>query len=239
MSTADRKKAGKEKDTTGEIVGGFAFFLSLGALLPTGLLFFTLAIAQLRSADLTLAAIFLTSCGFGAMLAQGCIRGHVSVLIHEFKHSLISNLVGNKFKEMRINEHSGHVQYSYTKRTAHYNAFIALAPYIVPVFTFVATLIAIACFRENEVAILVVVGLAYGADLLLNVRDISPIQTDITLIRGGYSVGLLYIAAWNFLIAAILFAWAFQGVDGLLTLLEAVSRFFIAVYFSIAGGGES
>lgn len=232
MSSKEKKKSGKEKDTTGDVVGGFAFFLSLAALLPTGLLFFTLSVAQLRSADLKLAGIFLASCLFGAMLAQGCIRGHISVLIHEFKHSLISNLVGNKFKEMRINEHSGHVQYSYTKRTAHYNAFIALAPYIVPVFTFIGTLIAIACFRENEVATLVVVGLAYGADLLLNIRDISPVQTDITLIRGGYSVGLLYISAWNFIIAAVLFAWAFQGVPGLLTLLEAVSRFFIAIYFS-------
>jgi len=233
------KKSTKEKDTTGDVVGGFAFFLSLAALLPTGLLFFTLSIAQLRSADLTLAGIFIASCLFGAMLAQACVRGHISVLIHEFKHSLISNLVGNKFKEMRINEHSGHVQYAYTKRTAHYNAFIALAPYIVPVFTFVATLIAIACFRGDEVGTLVIVGLAYGADLLLNIRDISPVQTDITLIRGGYSVGLLYIAAWNFLIAALLFAWAFQGVAGLLTLIEAVSRFFIAIYFSFAGLPET
>lgn len=239
MNTSDRKKTKQEKDTTGQVVGGFAFFLSLAALLPTGLLFFTLSIAQLRSANLTLAGIFIASCLFGAMLAQGCIRGHVSVLIHEFKHSLISNLVGNKFKEMRINEHSGHVQYSYTKRTAHYNAFIALAPYIVPVFTFVGTLIAIACFQGNEIATLVVVGLAYGADLLLNARDISPVQTDITLIRGGYSVGLLYIAAWNFIIAAILLAWAFQGVAGLITLLEAASTFFIALYFYFSGGVHS
>lgn len=232
-------KSKPEKDTTGDVVGGFAFFLSLAALLPTGLLFFTLSIAQLRSADLKLAGIFLASCLFGAVLAQGCVRGHISVLIHEFKHSLISNLVGNKFKEMRINEHSGHVQYSYTKRTAHYNAFIALAPYIVPLFTFVATLVAIACFHGIEVGTLVVVGLAYGADLLLNVRDISPVQTDITLIRGGYSVGLLYIAAWNFIIAALVLAWAFQGTAGLLALLEAASRFFIALYFSFAGPGEA
>jgi hypothetical protein len=70
-------------------------------------------------------------------------------------------------------------------------------------------------------------------------RDISPVQTDITLIRGGYSVGLLYISAWNFIIAALLFAWAFQGVEGLLALLEAVSRFFIAVYFATTGGAET
>ncbi len=239
MNTSNKKKTKKEKDTTGEVVGGFAFFLSLAALLPTGLLFFTLSIAQLRSADFTLAGIFLASCLFGAMLAQSLIRGHISVLIHEFKHSLISNLVGNKFKEMKINEHSGHVQYSYTKRTAHYNAFIALAPYIVPVFTFVGALIAIACLQENEIATLVIVGLAYGADLLLNARDISPVQTDITLIRGGYSVGLLYIAAWNFIIAAILLAWAFQGLPGLVTLVEAVSRFFISVYFFISGRPEN
>ncbi len=239
MVGSSEKKSKQQKDTTGDVVGGFAFFLSLVALLPTGLIFFTLAIAQVRGANITLTAIFLASCLLGAILAQVCIRGHISVLLHEFKHSLISNLVGNKFKEMQINEHSGHVSYSYTKRTAHYNAFIALAPYITPVFTFVSILIAIACLRHTEIGTLMIVGLAYGADLLLNTRDISPVQTDITLIRGGYSVGLLYIAAWNFILAALILAWALQGTEGLLTLLEASSRFFFAIYFAVSGTGEA
>jgi hypothetical protein len=218
-----------------QTVGGFAFYLSLALLLPTGLLLFILAIIQIRHAEPRLAVVFLMSCLCGAALAKAVIRDHLSVLLHEFKHRLIANLVGNKFKGMKINKNSGHVVYTYTKKTAHYNAFISLAPYIVPIFTFVTTLIALASLRGDPLMILVVVGLGYGADLLLNIRDISPIQTDISLIRGGYSIGLLYIIAWNLMIAALVLAWAFQGIAGIGHLIQAVSEAFFELYFAISG----
>jgi hypothetical protein len=220
-------------------VGGFAFYLSLALLLPTGILLFVLAIIQIRHAELKMAAVFLMSCLCGATLAKGIIRDHLSVLLHEFKHRLIANLVGNKFKGMKINKNSGHVVYTYTKKTAHYNAFISLAPYIVPIFTLVTSLIALVSLRGDPLMILVIVGLGYGADLLLNVRDISPIQTDISLIRGGYSIGLLYILAWNLMIAALVLAWAFQGIAGIGHLIQAVSEAFFELYFSISGRSPS
>lgn len=235
-SPPPRSKARKkEKDTTDEVVGGFAFFLSLLALLPTGILFFGLALFQVRDADIKIAGTFIISIVFGAVLTQGMIRGHFSVLLHEFKHSLISNLVGNKRKGMRIDERSGHFEYAYTKKTAHFNAFISLAPYIVPIFTFVAVLMAFATCSNDPVLAAVVIGLGYGADLLLNARDISPVQTDITLIRGGYGIGLLYIAAWNLIIASVVLAWAFQGPAGIVELFATISKAFIHIYFFISG----
>lgn len=218
-----------------EIVGGFPFFLSLGALLPTGLLFTGLALVRLRYADpITSTAFVLATCA-GAFVAHLAIKGHISVLLHEFKHSLVSNLAGNKHKGMTINENSGYYQWAYTKRTAHLNAFIALAPYFVPVFSFLSALFVLALFRHDRFLAVCVVGLGYGMDLLLNLRDISPIQTDITLIRGGYKVGLLYIAAWNLLIGGLVLAWAFQGTDGLIILFEDLSTLFVYLYFSIFG----
>jgi hypothetical protein len=241
MTELDTREQGSGEDIDAEklgesgVVGGFAFFLSLLLLLPTGLLFFVLAVRQIRDAEGSIAFAFLGSCLFGALLAHSMIRGHVSVLIHEFKHALISNLVGNKNKKMRVDQNSGHLVYSYTKKTAHFNAFISLAPYIVPVTTFLAVLLSIAVAPGDTLMAVIIVGLGYGADLLLNARDISPIQTDISLIRGGYSVGLLYILAWNLVTASLVLAWAFQGAAGIVELFATISRFFIALYFRISG----
>jgi len=240
---ASRKSASDapHKRSENERVGGFAFFLSLILLLPTGLVFFIVAIRQIRDADIADAAIFILAAILGMMVAHGCIRDHISVLIHEFKHSLISNLAGNKYKGMKIDRNSGHMEYAYTKRTAHYNAFISLAPYIVPIFTTIFSLIALSTSRHDPTMMVLIVGFGYGIDLLLNMRDISPIQTDISLIRGGYHVGLLYILAWNLVIAALALAWAFQGIAGIGLLFKTVCEAFIWLYFSLSGqtpGGE-
>lgn len=218
-----------------ETVGGFAFYLSLFALLPTGLLFTTLTLYRFRSADSTTTINFLFATLGGVALAHMFIRGHLSVLIHEFKHSVISNLVGNRHRGFKIGANSGHYQYAYSKRTAHYNAFISLAPYITPVFTFVSVIVALIFFREQREIAAAIVGGGYGMDLILNVRDISPVQTDISLIRGGYRMGLLYIAAWNLLTFGVLMAWVFQGSQGLLLLLQDISACFLYLYISIFG----
>lgn len=219
----------------GDIVGGIPFFLSLAALLPTGILFTVLAIARVRYADSESMFAFIGATLVGAICAKLFIRKHISVLLHEFKHSLISNLVGNKHKGMKIEENSGYYQWSYTNKTAHYNAFIALAPYITPVFTFLCVILALVLCREDRFFTVVLVGIGYGADLMLNLRDISPIQTDITLIRGGYNVGLLYIIAWNLVIAGLVLTWAFTGVEGLVILAEDIATCFVYLYFTIFG----
>ncbi len=222
-----------------DLVGGFAFFLSLAALLPTGLMFTTLTFLRLETANVTTTIYFIFATLAGAAIAQMFIRGHLSVFIHEFKHSLISNLVGNRHKGMKIGEHSGHYQYAYTKSTAHYNAFISLAPYITPVFTFISVVLALIFLRGDREIAAIVVGVGFGMDMLLNMRDISHIQTDISLIRGGYNIGLAYIAAWNLLIAGLVFAWAFHGVHGLWMLLEDISACFINLYIALFGDPRS
>jgi hypothetical protein len=212
------------------VVGGFAFFLSLAAILPTGLIATFLALGLASTETLGHAGTFACAALGGALCAHLFIKGHISVLIHEFKHSLISNLVGNKAKGMKINRDSGYFEYAYSKETKHFNAFISVAPYIVPVFTFVAALIAFALFRHEHVLAVLVVGIGYGMDLVLNIRDISPIQTDLSLLRGGYRLGVLYVAAWNILIFALLCAWVLEGTAGLTHILESISIFFVKLH---------
>ncbi len=222
------------------VVGGFAFFLSLAAILPTGLIVASLALRLLSSETISTAGGFTCAAVVGALCAHFFIKGHISVLIHEFKHSLISNLVGNKRKGMKIDRDSGYFEYAYSKQTKHFNAFISVAPYIVPVFTFVAGLIAFALFRHDHMLAALVVGIGYGMDLVLNIRDISPIQTDLSLLRGGYRLGVLYVTAWNVLIFGLLLAWVLKGGAGLAHILECISIFFVKLHqwYSEIGASE-
>lgn len=218
------------KEPKQEVVGGFAFFLSLAVILPSGIIILALALRTLSGESLGYLASFICAAMIGSLSAHALIKGPISVLIHEFKHSLLSNIVGNKRKGMKIESNSGYFEYAYSKQTEHYNAFISVAPYILPVFTFVAGLLAFALFRHERVFAVLVVGIGYGMDLLLNIRDVSPIQTDLTLLRGGYRLGVLYVLAWNILIFALLFAWVLQGIAGLTDILETFSIFLVQVH---------
>jgi hypothetical protein len=236
-----RKNNNKIKDTSSEQIGGFAFYLSLVLLLPTSILFFRIAISQIRHSETSSALLFTISLCAGMYLAHRLIRDHLSVLIHEWKHEVISNLVGNRNKKMEINQNSGSLQYEYTKRTAHFNAFIALAPYILPVFTFLGALICFAINAPSSNLGVIIIGLAYGIDLLLNARDISPIQTDISQIRGGYGIGLTYILVWNLLTLSLALAWAFNGASGIAEQFVAAFQIFVDIYSGVTGwrpGGE-
>lgn len=236
MFSNNFSRASKEPpDASDHPIGGFAFFLSLALLFPTAALFFVVALGVLFKAPFIRVVVFILSVGVGLAIARYLIKGHISVLIHEWKHAIVSNLVGNRNRGMEVNKDSGSLQYEYTKLTAHYNAFIALAPYILPVFTGIGALIAFAVAPGESLLSVVIVGVAYGIDLTLNIRDVSPIQSDIYLIRGGYGFGVLYITAWNIATAALATAWACDGVAGLGALFEAVFTIFVGVYSAVTG----
>jgi hypothetical protein len=200
-------------------VGGFAFFSSLLFLLLLGTLNSCLLLNLWDEQAATNLGFFALGIVPGAFLAMYFIQGHSSVLVHEFKHALISGLVGNRFRGLKVKKDSGHFEYAYTRETAEYNAFISVAPYVIPLFTFPAVLLAIAFWRHSHELMVAVIGMGYGIDLVMNIRDVSPRQTDLTMIKGGYRVGVLYVAAMNLTILSILLAWVFQGAFGLRYLL--------------------
>ncbi|MFO0416657.1 MAG: hypothetical protein ACK5Y6_05150, partial [Pseudomonadota bacterium] len=57
----------KRPDPQDQVVGGFAFFLSLAALVPTGALFLVLAVLQIRHAEANMAIGFIGSLVLGAI----------------------------------------------------------------------------------------------------------------------------------------------------------------------------
>lgn len=202
-----------------ERIGGFTFFCSL-------LAFFCLTISNLialpslltSALNITVAASFAAALFVGILFAKFCLTRHSKVLIHELKHSILSGLVGNKWRGMKIKSRSGHFEYAYSERTARFNALIALAPYCLPLITFVAILIAVATSYQNPLRMALIIGFAYGCDLLLQWRDVSPHQSDLTVIAGGYSVAVAYVMFANLFVASCLAAWALAGVPGLLHL---------------------
>jgi len=151
----------------------------------------------------------------GMWFALIFFQGHLSVFFHELKHSIVSNLAGNRSKGMKIKRDTGLFSYEYTRQSAKYNALIALAPYFFPLFSIPALLVGLVFFIENHQHLVLVLAIGFGCDLFMNIRDISPVQTDITNITGGYYVGVLFIVAFNLVLLTYFMAWSFQEVFGL------------------------
>jgi hypothetical protein len=209
-----------------EKIGGLAFFLSFVVLGILSIVntynFFSLDIRW------TEWRFFFAGMLLGGMVAHKFITGWVSVFLHELRHALLSNLVGNKWKGLVIKGESGHFEYAYSKKTARFNAFVALAPYWLPMFLILGGAVSVAAAFKYPAVLLVLIGIFYAIDLVLNFRDISPIQSDITEIKGGYGVGLTYIFIVNLFIFTLVAAWVSAGFDGVKYLFIALWRIFLS-----------
>ena len=200
-------------------VGGIAFFCSL--------LFLALLAAQNTRAILPLMSVhavlmlaaFFAAALVGTIMTWRLLPNTICVFIHEFKHALLSGLAGNKLKGLVVQRDSGHVEYSYTRDTAAYNAFISLAPYITPLLTFPAVTAMVIIEPAHHTVAVLLAGLAWGADFYLNTRDISPVQTDLSGLRGGYTIGKLYILFCNAAFFTFVAAWVIGGRSGLVQLV--------------------
>ncbi len=211
-------------------VGGVPFFISIICLL----IFATSNVISLPQLFYNRAGIenfpimlknfftFIGTAFISGLLSSFFLKGHIAVLIHETKHRIFANFVGNKYKEMVIGNGEGHVTYEYTKKTRMYNALIALAPYFFPLFTILILIFSCIFWWGNHTLIVTLAGIGYGADFYLGISDAGPHQSDFTGIEGGYKVGLIYVIAINIAISTTLMAWAFDGKDGLLFLCSGL-----------------
>lgn len=203
-------------------VGGFAFFLSLLALVLIDLSNLSAIPALKKVAHFSFSLYFFGAFALGLVIGLFVFTQHLKVFIHELKHALLSGLVGNRWRGMMVKGRSGHFEYAYSSRTARYNAFISLAPYWIPLFTLLFLLIASAAFGSRPTWIMAALGFGYGIDLVCNMRDVSPHQTDFSLIRGGFVVGLIYVIAINLMILSILLTYVFAQHAGLELLVVTI-----------------
>jgi len=202
--------------------GGWAFFLSLGAAVIFAPILVVAVLSRLDTAALGRLFPLVIAVGGGALGATCLIRGHIAVFIHELKHSIVANLVGNRARNFRIRQEHGHFEYEFTEKTRKYNAFISLAPYWLPLFTLTIGAIGYAGWWSNHAVVTLCVGVGWGIDLALIARDIGPHQTDFSNLRGGYRVGITYVAALNTCVGALLLAWASGGPTEVLATLRDI-----------------
>lgn len=195
-----------------EKVGGFAFFLSLPALLAINVCIYYALVPIL----LTIATPFLWwlvgGFAIGVSLSPLLSRGPIYVFLHETKHAVVASLAGNKWKRMKINGDEGSYEYSYTKKTAHLNAFISLAPYWFPLLTIPAALLALP--GKAPEAMRLIVGITLGLDFVTGIKDLGPHQTDLSLVRGGPKIATLYVLFMIGIVLGIALTWATFGVAG-------------------------
>jgi len=218
-SKDDKNKKDKDiKDAKNSKSGGFTFYLSLLSLLFIGA--FNLKYLPSLQTEDSLNNWFRFAAGFfiGILIAQVFIIKKFSVACHELKHFIIATLVGNKFKELNVKDKSGHYTYSYTKKTAKFNALIALAPYWFPLIFIFTVFLAIPVYLYAPELAVSLIGIGIGADLLMNMRDISPCQTDLTHIRGGINVALAFIVGMNLTIWTFVAAWVSNGKEAFVNL---------------------
>jgi len=213
---------GKPKLDTSK-VGGLAFFVSLIFLGLLGVCNLLTLIRPWNGEAIRNLALFAATLFVGFAIGAVCIRNHLAIFIHELKHAIVANLAGNKARGWRIRRNHGHFEYSFTKETAAWNAFISLAPYWFPLFTIPALMVAAAGWHGNHLIMVACAGLAFGADCSLNFRDVAPHQTDFTNLRGGFTVGVAYTAVMNLTLGTILIAWVLGGREGLVLLLNGLS----------------
>ncbi|MCB0310291.1 MAG: hypothetical protein KDD42_03590 [Bdellovibrionales bacterium] len=213
MSPFSQKKVRKK-------IGGIVFYSSLLSLMFVAPFHLRLLYELLDASSIKNLCYFGAGVAVGAWLPTIFIHGHLNVLLHEVKHSVVSGLVGNRALGMRIKKDHGHFRYSYTSETAPYNAFISLAPYWFPLISTPCILLAIALLGDEDIIIRVILGFGAGADLTLNIRDIAEHQTDFSDIRGGYQIGLIYVVAMNTVLLSILLAWIMQHSFGFKYLLD-------------------
>jgi hypothetical protein len=161
----------------------------------------------------------------GAVAAACFINGGLSTFLHEVRHSTVSGLVGNSWGKMHVDGEIGYFQFKYAEKNRHFNALIALAPYYLPMFTVLGAVFMLLYYYHYRKWSTMLLGFGYGIDLVLNLRDISPFQTDLTRIRGGYSVAVAFIVLAQLALATLLSYWVIAQVSGL--------KYLVAVYWEL------
>jgi hypothetical protein len=205
---------------TGKVGGAFYFFSLFSVVLLASLLTrFSVDFLSTSTINTKISLLqILISLLIGFFIAA-LVPSKVSVFLHELKHSIISSLAGNKAKSMSYKEDSGDFQYTFTKNTAHLNAFISLAPYLLPIFSIIGLVLQFTVFKADLALGATVSIAALGLDLVLNLKDAGIHQTDLTEIRGGYFLSMTYVLAFNTSWILIVSTLAIYGAQPLLEFL--------------------
>lgn len=155
---------------------------------------------------------FAIAMGILGVLGGVGLTGKSRVFYHEFKHKLVSGLVGNRPKRLEIKSAvEGEFEYEYSTETKHFNPFIALAPYFFPFITLFSVPFW-TFFQRADIIIregILVFSLAF--DLSFSATELDPYQSDFEAVPGGKFTGLLFVVSVNLILSIICLAVCLGG----------------------------
>lgn len=158
----------------------------------------------------------------GPAAFAGSLSRRVYVLGHELTHALAAWSVGAKVHGFHVAEDGGHVDLS------HSNAFIALAPYCVPIYT----VLVVAGYRAwlwlkpgagAEALFLALMGLSLSFHLVKTAQALWETRQPDLAAAGGAVFSLAWISLANGLLLLLLLKALFPGHVGLSASLHQVA----------------
>jgi len=185
-----------DTSTEKKSVGGISFLLGFFSLPLVLIILIIFSALYIQAQSLTKLFTFIPCFALGLFLSKLLLTRSKGVYFHELRHALISSLVGNKAVKMKVERKIGSFEYKYSKESEKYNAFIALAPYTLPLFTFLCVIIS--WFVPQYFIIILALGLGFDCEQWW--RDLGPHQTDINTISGGVFVGMLFVVMFELII---------------------------------------
>lgn len=120
---------------------------------------------------------------------------------HELMHFVVGLLFLLRVKEIGVEPSKGFVKFVHTNADEHSkgNPFLALAPYCLPIFTYVLLLIRMLIARGNLWLFDILVGFSVGFHVLAIRRDLKVDQPDIK----EQGVLFSYLFVWSFILFSV------------------------------------
>jgi len=146
--------------------------------------------------------------GYVVVQAVGFKPMRTYVLGHELTHAIAAMAFGGRVRRMRVGESSGHVDVTKT------NLVVTLAPYVVPLYAVIATLLYVAArpwmsWPYLHGTFLAVLGAAFGFHLMLTWHSLTVRQPDLAVY--GLVFSLMIIALGNLCVVALLLKLVFPA----------------------------
>jgi len=142
---------------------------------------------------------------------------YLYVLGHEAVHAGAAWIFGGKIKSFKVSKEGGQVA------TTKSNFIIELAPYFLPMYTIIVTVIYFVVSRSypvNSAIFLFLIGFTLALHIVATVEIVKVKQPDI--VKSGYVFSIVIIYIVNIIVVSLLFGLTFTGFS--------INKFFLDLW---------
>jgi len=159
------------------------------------------------------------------------IGGTLETLSHELTHMVVGILFFKRVKSLKVNsDGSGEVWHS--GKNAFGNTCISLAPYTLPLFTYILLLISLMIAAKSMYLFHIFIGFSFAFHLLCFALQTRLNQTDIK--KWGYLRSFVFIALFlMFNVAVVLLSVKMGFADGIVSVAKGMWENFVSIWNKI------